>query len=343
MNRNQFTVHSSILTGKPKVSMVSAWYNRPAQIRDTIAGMLGQDVDGLEIIVVNDGSPAADVRDLLDSYSDPRLTVIHQENQGFVRTIRRAIEMSRAPYVAIQGAGDVSYPDRLSRQLAVLEENPELAAISCGCVFRVVDADTAEEPKTVIPKARLHTREEFLTTGNPMIHGASTIRRASYDRVGGYREFFRYAQDRDLWLRLIEQYQIGSIPDILYEFRSFLKDGVSGSFTKSIDQIAYSRLADFSAAERASGRADPLANGGTLPLVLAPRDEKTLRRVFFHVNRLSDAGNLSAEDLLHVRRRFGWRIFLRAVVQCLRRGGLSAGLPWKLAVEALRHEVRGPR
>ncbi|MBQ2263678.1 MAG: glycosyltransferase, partial [Loktanella sp.] len=60
--------------------------NRADYIRDTIDSLLVQDYPHFDITVVNDGSPDPRVREILDSYADPRLRVIHQDNTGFIRT-----------------------------------------------------------------------------------------------------------------------------------------------------------------------------------------------------------------------------------------------------------------
>ena len=115
-----------------KVSVICAWYNRPAFITDTIDSLLAQDHDDFEVIIVNDGSTNPAVRETLENYDDPRLRIFHRDNTGFVKTMRFAIEQSRGKFIAVQGAGDVSYPERLRVQSALLEERPELAGTGCG-------------------------------------------------------------------------------------------------------------------------------------------------------------------------------------------------------------------
>jgi len=50
-------------------------------------------------------------------------------------------------------------------------------------------------------------------------HGSVMFRADAYQRVGGYRAAFRYAQDWDLWLRLAEVGSITYVPEYLYAFR----------------------------------------------------------------------------------------------------------------------------
>jgi GT2 family glycosyltransferase len=53
------------------------------------------------------------------------------------------------------------------------------------------------------------------------------FRRDVYERVGGYREVFYYAQDSDLWLRMAQLGGIGYVPEVLYRYR-VSPDSISG-------------------------------------------------------------------------------------------------------------------
>jgi glycosyltransferase involved in cell wall biosynthesis len=153
------------------------------------------------VIVVNDGSSDPRVREILDGYRDARLRVIHQDNAGFVQAIRRAIAASQAPFIAIQGAGDVSHPQRLARQYAFLAAHPEVAM--AGCRYHNVTKRAGSDDVRRLGKCRNpEPTAAEIRRGNPFAHGEVMIRRACYDAVGGYRTFFVNSQDKDLWLRL---------------------------------------------------------------------------------------------------------------------------------------------
>ena len=48
-------------------------------------------------------------------------------------------------------------------------------------------------------------RTKMTENSNPFTHGEVMFRRDIYKKVGGYRPFFKFAQDRDLWLRMAIQ------------------------------------------------------------------------------------------------------------------------------------------
>lgn len=235
--------HPENVQPKPRVSVVCAWFNRADVLTDTINALIAQDHDSFEIIVVNDGSTDPEVKNVLESFEDSRLKVIHQSNTGFVRAIRAAIEASTGDYIAIQGAGDVSLQGRLKQQSSLLDANPAVGIVGCRrteVVYggaehgaRAMSSISAKEP----------VLEDLLYRANPFSHGEVMFRRNIYDAVGGYREFFKFAQDRDLWIRMAPLCEMRIIAEVLYERRSFVADGIASNHGKLALQQALSNFA----------------------------------------------------------------------------------------------------
>src|SRR5699024_10133371 len=150
----------------PKVSVDCAWYNRADYIRVTVDSLLNQDFDDYEIIIANDGSSDSRVKEILDSYDDANLKVIDNENEGFTKTLERLVEEARAPYVAIQGAGDISYPNRLSAQYRYMKDNKNVGAVGSGFDVDLEGGGNLRysEPKDI-------KTEEQLKKSVPFTHG----------------------------------------------------------------------------------------------------------------------------------------------------------------------------
>lgn len=242
----------------PKAVIACAWYNRADMIHDTVESLLAQDYDDFEIVIVNDGSTDPRVREILDSYTNPRLRVIHQANAGFVAAITRAINASQAPYILIQGSGDISYPDRVRKQVELLQSRPDVAAVG-SLLDNILDAKTGRQKVYGIPidadVSRLALRQII------MMHGEAAYRRDLFDKVGGYRPFFRFSQDRDLWCRLSREGKIVVLDDILY--RRFANvGGVSGDPEKQLVQRYLSHFAVYCHDRVMRGMSDPLERFG---------------------------------------------------------------------------------
>lgn len=231
----------------PTVSVVCAWYNRADYIRDTIDSILAQDYPDFEMIVINDGSPDPRVREILDSYSDPRLRVIHQENHGFTTTIQRAAREARGQFIAVQGSGDISLPSRLGRQVAALQADP--GAVGSGTehenVFHGGRNDGFRRHKP-FPYDVIRTEELMKEVGSPLNHGDLMFRRDIFEAVGGYRPFFQFGQDYDLTLRMTRHGHFRVCREVLYQRRVFAADGVAGQVDRSLMQLKYAEIARWS-------------------------------------------------------------------------------------------------
>ncbi|NRA40127.1 MAG: glycosyltransferase, partial [Planctomycetes bacterium] len=200
--------------------------------------------ENIEIIVVNDGSADPMTAINLDSISDSRLNVIHTQNRGFVSAISTAIRASKSEFIAIMGAGDISFPERIALQAEFLKKHAEYGVVSCGTSRKVFggprDGCVVPAKKTINSTP---VQRDFLEGENPFSHGEVMFRRTLYDMVGGYRTFFRFAQDRDLWIRMGQHCKFKILDQTLYERRVFYEDGVSGDKRKIALQKALSVFA----------------------------------------------------------------------------------------------------
>ena len=105
-------------------SVIIPCYNRDDRIGATLDSVLGQNMDDLEIIVVDDGSTDGSL-DLLRCYGDcygDRFTVIEQQNAGPGVARNRGVAAARGRYVAFLDSDDLwmRWTAALYRQ--VLEE-----------------------------------------------------------------------------------------------------------------------------------------------------------------------------------------------------------------------------
>jgi glycosyltransferase involved in cell wall biosynthesis len=214
------------------VSVVMPTYNALPFLHDAIASVLGQTWTDFELIVLDDGSTDGSLAVAQSlAQTDPRVKVFGQPNAGTAPTLNRAIELASSEWVFIMHADDVMHPNRLERQLAFLEEHPDLAVASS--LVRHID-----ESGRVIGRDNsfLFTHEEIeeKIRLNKLIgfnHPAVVLRKSVIQSVGGYRQEFWPAEDIDLWNRLAEQgHKILVQPEPLLDYRIH---GASASISRA--------------------------------------------------------------------------------------------------------------
>jgi glycosyltransferase involved in cell wall biosynthesis len=214
------------------VSVVMPTYNAQPFLHHAIDSVLAQTWTDFELIIVDDGS-TDDSLAVAQSFaqSDPRVKVFGQSNAGTALTLNRAIELASSEWVFIMHSDDLMHPNRLERQLAFLDEHPELAVASS--LVRHID-----ESGRVIGKDNsfLFTHEEIeeKIRLNKLIgfnHPAVVLRKSVVQGAGGYRQEFWPAEDIDLWNRLAEQgHKILVQPEALLDYRIH---GASASISRA--------------------------------------------------------------------------------------------------------------
>lgn len=254
-----------------RVSVLLCVRNGIPYLAEAIDSILTQTYRDLELIVVDDASTDTTPA-LLAELRDPRVVLVRNEvNLGLTASLNVALARASGELVARQDADDRSLPLRLERQVALLDERP--AVVLCATWARLVD-----EGGKPVPVRRRRPDPSALRTlvprSNPFVHGSILFRAEPVRALGGYRTAFRFAQDYDLYLRLLHEHELALLPEELYEFR-FAVSGTSA--TNLRDQAAYAEVARRLYAERQRTGSDTLSSGGAIEPLLdtARRDVDT--------------------------------------------------------------------
>lgn len=236
----------------PKVSVVMSVYNGERFLRQAVDSILAQTFSDFEFVAVDDGSTDGTAQ-ILEGYTDPRLHVIRQENVGLIGSLNHAIDIASGEYIARMDVDDVSLPQRLELQLDWLERNPGVVVLGT----QAVEIDQAGEKlrRHYYPVGSDAVVKALLRGATAVCHGTVMFRRACFDTVGGYRSPFEHAEDYDLWLRMIESYDIENLPTVLYLKRLNLG---SVSFVNFLAQQRGAAYALDCARRRRAGLAEPM-------------------------------------------------------------------------------------
>ncbi|WP_375583722.1 glycosyltransferase family 2 protein [Cyclobacterium xiamenense] len=216
------------------VSVISVFYNREKFVDFSVTSLIKQSYQNLEIVLCDDGSSDDTLSELKKfEASDPRVRVLHHANSGFTNSIRRAVDASNGELVAIHGSGDLSHPERIQKQVEFLAQNPSVGVV--GCLF--------EREDLILRRKEVVGRQKGGDVLNNICvsHGEVMFRREIYDAVGGYRPFFHFSQDRDLWLRMSLLSKIDFIPEVLYTAYT-RSDGVTGSAYNRAIQLYFAEI-----------------------------------------------------------------------------------------------------
>jgi glycosyltransferase involved in cell wall biosynthesis len=190
----------------PLVTVVAASYNGERFLREALASVFAQDFDSFEVVFVDDGSDdgtAAIARSFPVRY-------VHQSNQGLPAARNVGLDLARGEFVAFVDDDDLLPPTKLSVQARYLLEHPEI-----GCVLgrqEWIVEDGIEAPNL--------TRDAIFGEPGGIQLVTAMIRRHVLEGLGGFDPTYRYAEDRDLFVRLRERHvEITVLPEVVLHKR----------------------------------------------------------------------------------------------------------------------------
>lgn len=246
---------------RPKVSVISVFYNREDTVEDSVKSLVEQTYCNLEIILIDDNSKDNTLSKLKvfeQEHSNVKV-VQNVPNRGFTNSLIDTISQLDSKYIAIHGSGDLSLPERIEKQVDFLELHPEAGVVTVGVTNRPVN--------NVFNDVHEITLNDLFKR-NMVNHGAVMYKRDKYLEAGGYRALFKTRQDKDLWFRMALVTKIYFLPDRLYTWVK-QENSVSNNSFENPQPYLLSELAKFSIELELNEELSYLA-----------KDEKTLLLLF---------------------------------------------------------------
>lgn len=225
---------------KPVVTVLMPIYNGESYLDSAINSVLGQTYQAWELLCLDDGS-SDNSRAIIQRFSDrdDRIQLIKLDHRGIVSALNHGVKQAQTKFIARLDADDIALPSRFELQIQYLERHPEVALV--GGSYQTIRADGSVW-KDNIPPLRYQDVLARLPQSNCIAHPAVMMRRSVLDQFEGpYREWFPFAEDYDLWLRMSVQHRLENLPDILLQYRrDFANPRPARTVTQAISTLAAS-------------------------------------------------------------------------------------------------------
>ena len=210
----------------PIVSVLLPVYNCPKYVGEAIQSILDQTLADFELLILDDGSDD-ETPDVVRSFKDPRIHFFTHANRGLPATLNRGIELAKGRLIARQDQDDVSFRQRLEKQVAFFDANPRCGLV--GTWAQIWRENAKTERVHAHPSENAKLKFELLLN-NPFVHSSVMIRKNAVDRVGGYSidRNRQPPEDFELWSRIAREYEVANLPEVLHVYRE-----VEGSMSRS--------------------------------------------------------------------------------------------------------------
>ena len=187
-----------------RFSIVMPYYKNEHIVHRSVESVLAQTYSDYELIIVDDGSHDH-LDDVIAKYNDPRITVIHQENQGVAVARNVAIKNCSGEWICFLDSDDEWFPMHLSHLYELqCKYKDELYFVTghkkLGNTIKV-SSDLLNEVDSCDFVSDNLLRLVFLY--GEVIHTNSIcLHRSLIEKYGCFVEGVSIGEDTDLWYRL---------------------------------------------------------------------------------------------------------------------------------------------
>jgi|GEM_PF-1346736 len=204
----------------PKVSIVVPTFNESESVLEqSFASLVSQSFGNFECLVIDDST------DLMSAQAcqklceqDKRFSYVHPEKRlGLAASLNLGISKAKGDLIARFDADDLCMPNRLELQVSFMDAYPDVDIL--GGSLEIMN----EEGKTLAfrnyPSDHSNIERRLQTT-TAIAHPTVMMRKYIIDRFGGYDTSFRFSEDLDLWLRLVNRgVKFANLSEVLVRYR----------------------------------------------------------------------------------------------------------------------------
>ena len=190
------------------ISLVIPAYNRTSLLKRALDSVSMQTHKPAEIIVVDDGSTDNTAKMIKKEFPD--IVYIHQKNSGVSAARNLGIKKSRHEWIALLDSDDEWLPEKLARQIAVIDYNPEHTHLVHSNEIwirngkRVNQMDKHEKYGGWIFE---HCLPMCAISPSSVL-----IKKSLLYEAGLFDELLPACEDYDMWLKICARYPVNYLP-----------------------------------------------------------------------------------------------------------------------------------
>ncbi len=196
-----------------KISILMATYNPNVDyLKESLNSIQAQSISDYELVIVDDGSTNCDLQTILSAYSFDYKIIRNEHNLGLPSALNIGLQECQGKYIARMDDDDIMYPNRLEKQLAFIQKHR-------GIIFCKVDRVDFKGDRVEDISIKTDITTYLKKSGNCLTHSSLFVEKNILTEIGGYNSKFTYAQDYELYMRLIDAYKFYQMDEKLIVYR----------------------------------------------------------------------------------------------------------------------------
>lgn len=196
--------------------LMSGYKSQKDLLIQALESIKSQTYKNVELVFVNDGC-SGEILSVVKTYNVYFSVKIvgNGENYGLPKALNNGLKYAEGFYIARFDDDDIMLPTRIEKQVELMESNNDLAG--CWSEYETINTDNIILRQSCI--ANTHFLEYFLMRGCCCCHSTLMVRHDVLQEVGGYNESYRYAQDLELYLKILDKHKMDCVAEHLVQFR----------------------------------------------------------------------------------------------------------------------------
>lgn len=197
-------------------------YNDGRYIGEILKSILAQTFSDFEIVLIDNAS-TDNTPEVIASFTDSRIRSYRNDNVGLSEGYNIGIAKARGQYIAISNADDLWMPQKLEKQLALIQKE------NVGVVF--CTAELIDDTGTVLPEEqaklypfnfenrtqaqsyeRLFFKSNYFCAPSALIKKELVVKRP-------FDAMLIQLQDFDMWLHLVQKAEIQTVAEPCFQYR----------------------------------------------------------------------------------------------------------------------------
>jgi glycosyltransferase involved in cell wall biosynthesis len=202
----------------PEIAVLLPVYNPSDDLEATLDSLRKQTLP-FRLFLVDDGSKMNVAYEKLTAGMDTKIMRL-PKNLGITGAMNAGLEeilKGHFAYIARIDSGDICKPERFSKQIGFLIENPNIDVLGSFVEMRQFDENNNLKSTRIwqVPLSPEGCRN-YMYYNLPVSHPALMLRRRVYEKLNGYSEAYPAAEDFDLiWRATKAGFNITNLQDIL--------------------------------------------------------------------------------------------------------------------------------
>lgn len=193
-------------------SVIIPLYNKEVTITRALWSVLNQTFQKFEIIVVNDGS-SDNGPDIIKDFTDPRIRLVNQENQGVSAARNRGIAEAQNDLIAFLDADDEWLPEFLETIIELCKNFPDCSVFATQYYFC---SSGGRRTRAIVKGLPPDYTEGKLTdyfniaskSDPPLWTSAVSVEKKAITSINGFPAGIVSGEDLLTWARLAVKFQV---------------------------------------------------------------------------------------------------------------------------------------